>query len=68
MQKFGIDLSRHNEGINFDTLKNEGVEFAILRAAGDRFVRSSAALVCVIQILQSKKRSFFQERLSKCRN
>ena len=32
MQKFGIDLSRHNEGINFDTLKNEGVEFAILRA------------------------------------
>lgn len=32
MQKFGIDLSNHNEGINFDTLKNEGVEFAILRA------------------------------------
>lgn len=32
MQKFGIDLSHHNEGINFDTLKNEGVEFAILRA------------------------------------
>lgn len=32
MQKFGIDLSRHNAGINFDTLKNNGVEFAILRA------------------------------------
>lgn len=32
MQKFGIDLSHHNAGINFDTLKNEGVEFAILRA------------------------------------
>ena len=32
MQKFGIDLSNHNEGINFDTLKNSGVEFAILRA------------------------------------
>ena len=32
MQKFGIDLSHHNEGINFDTLKNNGVEFAILRA------------------------------------
>lgn len=32
MQKFGIDLSRHNEGINFQELKNEGVEFAILRA------------------------------------
>lgn len=32
MQKFGIDLSRHNEGINFDILKNNGVEFAILRA------------------------------------
>ena len=31
-KKFGIDLSHHNEGINFDTLKNEGVEFAILRA------------------------------------
>lgn len=32
MQKFGIDLSHHNAGINFDTLKNDGVEFAILRA------------------------------------
>lgn len=32
MQKFGIDLSHHNAGINFDTLKNAGVEFAILRA------------------------------------
>ena len=32
MQKFGIDLSHHNAGINFDTLKNSGVEFAILRA------------------------------------
>ena len=32
MQKFGIDLSHHNAGINFDTLKNNGVEFAILRA------------------------------------
>ena len=32
MKKFGIDLSNHNEGISFDTLKNEGVEFAILRA------------------------------------
>ena len=32
MQKFGIDLSHHNEGINFDALKNEGVKFAILRA------------------------------------
>lgn len=31
-KKFGIDLSHHNEGINFDTLKGEGVEFAILRA------------------------------------
>ncbi len=31
-QKFGVDLSRHNVGINFLTLKNEGVEFAILRA------------------------------------
>lgn len=31
-KKFGIDLSNHNEGINFDTLKNDGVEFAILRA------------------------------------
>jgi len=32
MQKFGVDLSHHNEGLNFDVLKNEGVEFAILRA------------------------------------
>lgn len=32
MEKFGIDLSHHNVGINFDTLKNEGVAFAILRA------------------------------------
>ena len=32
MEKFGIDLSHHNEGINFDILKNEGVDFAILRA------------------------------------
>lgn len=32
MQKFGVDLSNHNEGLNFDVLKNEGVEFAILRA------------------------------------
>lgn len=32
MKKFGIDLSHHNAGINFDTLKNNGVEFAILRA------------------------------------
>ena len=32
MQKFGVDLSHHNAGVNFDTLKNEGVEFAILRA------------------------------------
>lgn len=32
MQKFGIDLSHHNAGINFDVLKNSGVEFAILRA------------------------------------
>ena len=31
MKKFGVDLSQHNAGINFDTLKNEGVEFAILR-------------------------------------
>ena len=31
MGKFGIDLSHHNAGINFDTLKNSGVEFAILR-------------------------------------
>lgn len=31
MQKFGIDLSYHNNGINFNTLKNNGVEFAILR-------------------------------------
>lgn len=29
---FGVDLSRHNAGINFDVLKNEGVSFAILRA------------------------------------
>ena len=32
MQKFGVDLSSHNAGINFLNLKNEGVEFAILRA------------------------------------
>lgn len=32
MQKFGVDLSHHNEGLSFDALKNEGVEFAILRA------------------------------------
>ena len=32
MEKFGIDLSHHNAGINFDTLKSEGVAFAILRA------------------------------------
>ena len=32
MQKFGVDLSHHNEGLNIDELKNEGVEFAILRA------------------------------------
>ena len=32
MQKFGIDLSHHNAGINFNALKNSGVEFAILRA------------------------------------
>lgn len=32
MENFGIDLSRHNEGIDFNILKNEGVEFAILRA------------------------------------
>ena len=32
MQKFGVDLSKHNAGVNFDVLKNEGVEFAILRA------------------------------------
>ena len=30
--KFGIDLSHHNSGINFNVLKDEGVEFAILRA------------------------------------
>ena len=32
MQKFGIDLSNHNKNINFQTLKDNGVEFAILRA------------------------------------
>lgn len=32
MQKFGVDLSHHNGGINFNVLKNKGVEFAILRA------------------------------------
>ncbi len=32
MQKFGIDLSHHNAGINFNILKDTGVEFAILRA------------------------------------
>ena len=32
MQKFGVDLSNHNQNINFQVLKNEGVEFAILRA------------------------------------
>ena len=32
MELFGIDLSHHNAGINFDTLKNSGVQFAILRA------------------------------------
>ena len=31
MQKFGIDLSYHNSGINFQKLKDAGVEFAILR-------------------------------------
>lgn len=32
MAKFGVDLSHHNAGLNFDVLRNEGVEFAILRA------------------------------------
>ena len=32
MQKFGIDLSNHNANINFQKLKDAGVEFAILRA------------------------------------
>ena len=32
MEKFGVDLSRHNEGISFDILKENGVKFAILRA------------------------------------
>lgn len=32
MELFGIDLSHHNEGINFDILKDNGVNFAILRA------------------------------------
>lgn len=32
MKRFGIDLSSHNGGISFEALKNEGVEFAILRA------------------------------------
>lgn len=32
MQKFGVDLSYHNAGINFNVLKNSGVDFAILRA------------------------------------
>ena len=32
MQKFGIDLFNHNKNINFQTLKDNGVEFAILRA------------------------------------
>ncbi len=32
MEKFGVDLSRHNEGINFDVLKDNGMTFAILRA------------------------------------
>ncbi len=32
-QKFGVDLSRFQQGINFDTLVSEGVEFVILRGA-----------------------------------
>lgn len=32
-QKFGVDLSRFQKGINFDALVNEGVEFVILRGA-----------------------------------
>lgn len=33
MQKFGIDISKWQKGFNFDKAINEGVEFAILRAA-----------------------------------
>lgn len=32
-QKFGVDLSRYQKGINFDALVSEGVEFVILRGA-----------------------------------
>ena len=33
MQKFGIDISKHQKGFNFDAALNEGVEFIILRGA-----------------------------------
>ena len=32
-QKFGVDLSRFQQGISFDALVNEGVEFVVLRGA-----------------------------------
>lgn len=32
MQKFGIDISTFQEGINFKSVKSKGVEFCILRA------------------------------------
>jgi hypothetical protein len=32
-QKFGVDLSRFQQGISFDVLVNEGVEFVVLRGA-----------------------------------
>ena len=33
MQKFGIDISKWQNGFNFDKAKAEGVEFIILRGA-----------------------------------